>query len=229
MPTLPPSATDLTPALKMARRTLAILEEQAAAYPSLALPATLQIQLEDQRQKVRELEARLGLPGEPAQQGSAAQPDGVVQPDSAAQPGSPAIQDGTKIKQRAGDHAVQVGQAENVTIHTGPVYNIQGGIHTRQNALLGDQVNQISSAGLLQLQQQIAALQAQADLSKAQRRNLSAAQEQVTQAAAEIGKPQPDLRQVMQMLQDAHETLELLAGSMPAAVELETALAELIR
>ncbi len=46
-------------ALRMARRTLAILEEQAAAYTALTVPAHLRIELEEQRRKVAELEARL--------------------------------------------------------------------------------------------------------------------------------------------------------------------------
>jgi 3',5'-cyclic AMP phosphodiesterase CpdA len=46
-------------ALRLDRRTLAILEEQAAAYTALTIPAHLQIELEEQRRKVTELEARL--------------------------------------------------------------------------------------------------------------------------------------------------------------------------
>ena len=45
--------------LAMARRTLDILEVQAAGYSVLTIPAHLTIQLEDQRRKVAELEARL--------------------------------------------------------------------------------------------------------------------------------------------------------------------------
>lgn len=46
-------------ALEMARRTLAILEMQAAAYTALTIPAHLQIDLEEQREKVAALEERL--------------------------------------------------------------------------------------------------------------------------------------------------------------------------
>ena len=42
-------------ALRMARRTLAILEEQAAGYTALTIPAHLRIELEEQRRKVAEL------------------------------------------------------------------------------------------------------------------------------------------------------------------------------
>jgi hypothetical protein len=49
----------LTPALEMALRSLQILEEQAAAFGALYIPPPLQIQLEEQRRKVAELEARL--------------------------------------------------------------------------------------------------------------------------------------------------------------------------
>ena len=49
----------MTPALAMARRVLAILEEQAAGYERLQIPVHLQINLEDKRREVAELEARL--------------------------------------------------------------------------------------------------------------------------------------------------------------------------
>ena len=61
-PELPRVMTDrevVTPALAMARRSLAILEEQAAAYGKLQIPAHLQIDLEEKRRQVAELEARL--------------------------------------------------------------------------------------------------------------------------------------------------------------------------
>jgi hypothetical protein len=46
-------------ALAMARRVLAILEEQAAAYTALTIPAHLKIELEEKRREVADLEARL--------------------------------------------------------------------------------------------------------------------------------------------------------------------------
>ncbi len=49
----------VTPALAMARRSLAILEEQAAAFGKLYMPAHLRIELEEKRREVAELEARL--------------------------------------------------------------------------------------------------------------------------------------------------------------------------
>lgn len=55
----PDPSSDLRPALANARRALAILEEQAAAFGSLHIPAYLQIELEDQRKKVSELEEQL--------------------------------------------------------------------------------------------------------------------------------------------------------------------------
>lgn len=45
--------------LDMARRALMILEEQAAAFGMLYIPAHVQIQLEEKRREVAELEARL--------------------------------------------------------------------------------------------------------------------------------------------------------------------------
>ncbi|MEH2191893.1 MAG: caspase family protein [Nostoc sp.] len=49
----------VTPALAMARRSLTFLEEQAAGYGRLQMPAHLRIELEEKRQEVADLEARL--------------------------------------------------------------------------------------------------------------------------------------------------------------------------
>lgn len=49
----------VTPALAMARRSLAILEEQAAGFGKLQMPAHLRIELEEKRLEVANLEARL--------------------------------------------------------------------------------------------------------------------------------------------------------------------------
>ncbi|MEG4497702.1 caspase family protein [Microcoleus sp. F10-C6] len=49
----------MTPALAMAKRSLAILEEQAAGYGKLQIPGHLQIDLEEKRRQVAELEAKL--------------------------------------------------------------------------------------------------------------------------------------------------------------------------
>jgi hypothetical protein len=49
----------VTPALAMARRSLAILEEQAAGFGRLQMPAHLRIELEEKRLEVAALEARL--------------------------------------------------------------------------------------------------------------------------------------------------------------------------
>ena len=49
----------VSPALLMAQRALAILEEQAAGFGRLQIPIHLQIELEDKRQEVAKLETRL--------------------------------------------------------------------------------------------------------------------------------------------------------------------------
>ena len=62
MTTSPSPATDRTSLegkLKMARRSLAILETQAAGYTALTIPAHLQIELEEKRAEVVGLEAQL--------------------------------------------------------------------------------------------------------------------------------------------------------------------------
>jgi len=61
-PDLPKVMTNeevVTPALRMARRSLAILEEQAAGFGRLQMPAHLRIELEEKRLEVAALEARL--------------------------------------------------------------------------------------------------------------------------------------------------------------------------
>ncbi len=49
----------LVKALEMARRALTHLETKAAGYTSLTMPVDLKIELDDKRQEVAELEARL--------------------------------------------------------------------------------------------------------------------------------------------------------------------------
>jgi hypothetical protein len=50
---------DLDRALAMARRALTILEEQAAGFGALHVPAHLKIELEEKRRQVAELEAKM--------------------------------------------------------------------------------------------------------------------------------------------------------------------------
>jgi len=61
---------DLHQALKIAHRALAILEQQAAGYTSLTIPAHLQIELEEKRAEV----ARLAAQGEADREASAPSP-----------------------------------------------------------------------------------------------------------------------------------------------------------
>jgi hypothetical protein len=56
--TISPDKESLREALIMARRTLTFLERQAAAYTFLSMPPELQINLEEQRRKVAELEGK---------------------------------------------------------------------------------------------------------------------------------------------------------------------------
>ena len=70
-------------ALEMARRTLAILEEQAAAYTPLTIPAHLQIDLEEQRRKVAELKKQIDRLEE--------QPRRIAEPEEGLSSSSPPL------------------------------------------------------------------------------------------------------------------------------------------
>ncbi len=59
-------------ALTMARRALTILEEQAAGYTALTIPVHLQLELEEKRREVTELEARIVQGTQPIQQSTSA-------------------------------------------------------------------------------------------------------------------------------------------------------------
>ncbi len=59
-PTPAQSPAQTEAALKMARRALAILEEQAAGYTALTVPVHLKIELEEKRREVAALEGKLG-------------------------------------------------------------------------------------------------------------------------------------------------------------------------
>ncbi len=61
-PPLAAAQPEPSPALRMARRALEILEQQAAAYTNLTIPVHLQIELEEKRREVAALEAREGVP-----------------------------------------------------------------------------------------------------------------------------------------------------------------------
>lgn len=68
MTTSIPPASDRTiveTRLRMARRSLTILETQAAAFTALTIPAHLQIELEEKRAEVAALEAQLAGPAQP--------------------------------------------------------------------------------------------------------------------------------------------------------------------
>ncbi len=59
LPTIISNQEVVHPALAMARRSLQILEEQAAGFGKLQMPAHLRLELEEKRREVAELEARL--------------------------------------------------------------------------------------------------------------------------------------------------------------------------
>jgi len=122
----------------------------------------------------------------------------------------------------------------------GPSYNFSGPVTIGQfvgrdqtNYFTGGQTINVNTpadftAGLQAVQTQIAALKQQADLTTAQIRNLQAAEEKVTEAAKQAGQPKPDGSRIKAALQDAKETIELLSGSIGAAVGLGTLLGKLV-
>lgn len=118
------------------------------------------------------------------------------------------------------------------------VFNIKGGVHAGRDVIQGDQTNYIpynaqqianlaSPAEFLtvlrQAQAQIAEMK-KAELSKAQARNLEAAETLVGEVVEEAQKPQPALDRIKDTLTEAKETMELLSGSIAAATVLGTTL-----
>jgi hypothetical protein len=203
----------------MAKRALALLEEQAAGYPSLEIPVSLRIQLEDQRQKVRDLEAQAGISAP-----TAGDAGGVA---------------AAHIVQKAGAGSTQIGQARDVNINTGPVYNIQGGIHAGQNVVMGDQINYTYNLGdvrnrpefvsqIHNLQARLAALRVTESLDDADEQVLRSIETRLESAAQEAQKPKPDSQQITTTLQKAKKTLDTLGESITSAVGLGTTLAGLI-
>ncbi|MBN1922971.1 MAG: hypothetical protein JW892_17115 [Anaerolineae bacterium] len=63
MPEPASTIASLASALENARRALAILERQTAGFTSLSTPVSLQIELEDKREEVADLERRLNNAG----------------------------------------------------------------------------------------------------------------------------------------------------------------------
>ncbi len=89
--------TPASPALALARRALAILETQAAGYTALTIPAHLQIELEEKRREVVDLEARLNTPAPAAPAASGAAHVAYIEhaPNFAIGNGTPAVQSST--------------------------------------------------------------------------------------------------------------------------------------
>jgi nucleoside phosphorylase len=143
-----------------------------------------------------------------------------------------------KITQPAETNVSHIGPRRDEKGHTRSVFNIRG-VHAGRDVILGDQKNvtylirNIQSAGefvtaLADLQSQITVLMQQADLNNAQHRALETAQQSIAQAVAEAQKTKPECNQVRQTLTDAKEIMEMLSGSVKAAVRLGSVLAGLI-
>jgi hypothetical protein len=122
----------------------------------------------------------------------------------------------------------------------GPSYNFSGPVTIGQFIgrdqtvyHVGDQTINVNSpadfaAGLQVVQTQVAALKQQADLTSAQIRNLEVVEQKVAEAAEQAAQPEPDGHSIKRALQEAKDTVELLTGSIGAAVGLGTLLGNLI-
>jgi len=111
----------------MARRALAILEERAAGYSSLDIPAHLQIELEDKREEVARLEAQIAG-SNPVGASAPAQSGGNVLGTGAAQVSGNVGGDGvTGSKYDIHIHGGQIGAIGDGT-------RVEGGIHFNQQA-----------------------------------------------------------------------------------------------
>jgi chromosome segregation ATPase len=120
--------------------------------------------------------------------------------------------------------------------------HIEGGVHAGRDVILGDQYNyglrderiaQIASPdefrkALAEIQAQIAHLKQQPELSAAQKRNIEAAENQVTVAVEEAQKPKASGSKIKEALTDAKDTFDLISGGLEAAVKLGSTLAPII-
>ena len=122
----------------------------------------------------------------------------------------------------------------------GPSYNFTGPVAIGQFIgrdqtvyYAGDQNINVNSpadfaVGLQLLQTQIAALKQQADLTSAQVRNLQVVEQKVSEAAEQSNQPEPDGESIKGALQEAKDTVDLLASSITSAIGLGTLLGNLI-
>jgi hypothetical protein len=118
---------------------------------------------------------------------------------------------------------------------TGHTYNIQGGIHAGRDVIQGNQTKNITisnitnitniqtpaefAAALGQVQAQVTELK-QTRLTSAQARNLNEVENRLAEATEEAQKPQPLGERIKTTLAEAKDTLELLGGSLGAALTI---------
>lgn len=126
-----------------------------------------------------------------------------------------------------------VGSFVNTGKVDGPVYNIQGGIHSGRDTNLGDQYNyNIASqeprtqdefaAALASLQAQIAELKRQPGLTTVQQFNIQVAEGKLAEAADQAKLPAPAGGRIQAALKEAKEFLDVVSGSLQSAVNLGT-------
>lgn len=121
-----------------------------------------------------------------------------------------------------------------------PKYHIEGGVHAGRDVILGDQYNQIVqqvqnnpspaefTAALKQVQAELAALKQQPALSAVQAQVVQIAVEKVQAASDVASQPEPQVNELKAALTDAKESVQLISGSLLAAVQLGALIGELI-
>ncbi len=124
---------------------------------------------------------------------------------------------------------------------SGPVFNIQGGIHIGRDFVGGDQVNYINNiqainnissptefvSELQKLRAEIEMLKSQPNIESSAARRLTAVEGDIDDAIVEAEKEAPVAERIKSTLDGAKETMEKLGGSITSAVNLGTLLGNL--
>lgn len=144
----------------------------------------------------------------------------------------------SNIQQRAGKGSTQIGQARDVNINTGPVYNILGGIHAKRDAIMHDQINYTLGdvrnrsefvSQIHDIQARVAALRVTESLDDADEQVVRSIETRLESAAQEAQKSKPDSQKITTTLEKAKKTMDSFGDSITSAVDVGTAIAGLIQ